>query len=200
METRKSSHRYDGVFLTDKFDDALVFAHTLHRRQKRKGTRIPYISHLLAVASLVIENGGDEEQAIAALLHDAVEDQGGIETLEMIRVRFGRRVSRIVKDCSDAWVLPKPEWRKRKEDHLAHLQHAPADSLLVSLGDKVHNALAIRRDRDEFGEAVWSRFNGGKEGTLWYYRSLSDCFSDRLPGPLANELGRIVEELEADEP
>lgn len=184
------------TILTDQFDDALGFAHMLHRKQTRKGTNIPYISHLLAVASLVIEHGGDEDQVIAALLHDAVEDQGGAATLEEIRGRFGKRVAMIVEDCTDAWEDPKPEWRKRKEDYLAHLRRVPVDSLLVSLADKVHNALAIRRDRDEIGEAIWARFNGGKDGTIWYYRSLSDCFSERLPGPMVNELGRIVSELE----
>src|SRR5574338_1076604 len=120
-----------------RFDDALVFAARLHRRQIRKGTRIPYIAHLLAVTALVVEDGGDEDQAIAALLHDSVEDQGGLATLEEIRQRFGERVAGIVLACSDSTTSPRPPWRERKENYLAHLKHAPPDALRVSLADKV---------------------------------------------------------------
>ncbi len=129
--------------LTGRFDDAFHYAHRLHRSQMRKGTPIPYISHLMTVAALVIEHGGNEDQAIAALLHDAAEDQGGAETLDDIRKRFGDAVAEIVADCTDAWTDPKPDWRPRKEAYLAKLPAKPTPSLLVSLADKTHNAEAI---------------------------------------------------------
>ncbi len=121
--------------LTERFDDAFGFAHRLHRAQPRKGTSIPYISHLMTVAALVIETGGDEDQAIAALLHDAVEDKGGADTLEKIRATFGETVAMIVSDCTDAWTEPKPPWRARKEAYLLALPDKPQRSLLVSLAD-----------------------------------------------------------------
>lgn len=182
--------------LTTRFDDALHYAADLHRRQTRKGTRVPYISHLLAVTSLVLEDGGDEDQAIAALLHDAVEDQGGMDTLEEIRQRFGERVARIVLACSDSFITPKPPWRERKEKYLAHLADAPADVLRVSLADKVHNARSILGDLRQNGQAVWGRFNGGRAGTLWYYQELARIFQQVRPSPLASELNRVVSEME----
>lgn len=135
------------IMLNGRFDDALVFASALHRMQVRKGTDIPYVSHLLAVCSLVIAHGGDEDQAIAALLHDAAEDQGGEATLNATRERFGDGVAAIVADCTDAWTEPKPPWRARKEAYLAALPAKSMRSLLVSLADKVHNAQAIADDR-----------------------------------------------------
>jgi GTP pyrophosphokinase len=182
--------------LTTRFDDALVYAAGLHRRQIRKGTRVPYIAHLLAVTSLVLEDGGDEDQAIAALLHDSVEDQGGMDTLEEIRKRFGERVARIVFACSDSTTTPKPPWRERKEKYLAHLADAPADVLRVSLADKVHNARSILGDLRQNGHAVWGRFNGGRAGTLWYYHELARIFQQVRPSPLAAELYRVVREME----
>ena len=128
--------------LTDRFDDAFQYARRLHRTQTRKGTHIPYISHLMTVAALVIEHDGNEDQAMGALLHDAAEDQGGAETLEEIGKRFGDAVAEIVSDCTDAWTEPKPDWRPRKEAYLAKLPSKPARSLLVSLADKTHNAEA----------------------------------------------------------
>jgi (p)ppGpp synthase/HD superfamily hydrolase len=181
--------------LTKRFDDAFSYASDLHRDQTRKGTSIPYISHLMAVSSLVIAHGGDEVQAIAGLLHDAAEDQGGAATLNSIRGLFGDEVAGIVADCTDAWVDPKPEWRKRKEDYLAALPHKPARSLLVSLADKVHNAQTIAEDRRQIGEDIWKRFTGGRDGTLWYYRTLSDFFDNRLRGALADQLGREVKAM-----
>jgi len=153
--------------LTGRFDDALVFASRLHRAQRRKGTDIPYVSHLMAVSALVLEHGGNEDQAIAALLHDAAEDQGGATILEEIRGRFGEPVARIVADCTDAWEEPKPDWRPRKEAYIAKLPAKHASSLLVSLADKTHNARAILNDYRVLGDALWSRFNGGREGTFW---------------------------------
>lgn len=182
--------------LTARFDGALLLANELHRKQVRKGTGTPYVAHLLSVAALVLEDGGSEDEAIAAILHDAVEDQGGETTLERIRRSFGDDVAAIVVACTDATTLPKPPWRERKERYVAHLLTAPAAALRVSLADKVHNARSILFDYREVGEALWDRFHGGKEGTLWYYRTLVERFSKLRPGPLASELTRVVSELE----
>jgi (p)ppGpp synthase/HD superfamily hydrolase len=177
---------------SETFDDALAYASRLHRTQTRKGSNIPYVSHLLGVCSLVIENGGDEAQAIAALLHDAAEDQGGEATLNEIRARYGEPVARIVADCTDAWTEPKPPWRARKEAYLAALPSKPSASLLVSLADKTHNARAIAGDYRVLGDALWPRFSGGREGTVWYYTSLGAIFARVLPGSLSDELSRTV--------
>ena len=181
--------------LTERFQSALAFANKLHRHQRRKGTDIPYVSHLLGVASIALEIGADEDQAIAALLHDAVEDQGGAPCLAQIRERFGDRVAGIVSDCTDADTDPKPPWRGRKEAYIASLAHKPADSLLVSLADKTHNARAILDDLVVHGPALWDRFTGGRDGSLWYYEELSGAFRDHLPGPASDRLTFIVEEM-----
>ncbi len=178
--------------LTERFDKAFRFAHRLHRDQTRKGTPIPYISHLMTVAALVVEHGGNEDQAIAGLLHDAVEDQGGAETLAKIRTRFGDAVAAIVSDCTDAWTEPKPPWRARKEAYLAALPGKPAQSLLVSLADKTHNAEAILFDYRVLGDSLWDRFNGGADGTRWYYNALAEVFSETMPGRLSDRLSRAV--------
>lgn len=178
--------------LTHKYDEALLYASELHRTQVRKGTGIPYLSHLLSVSALVLKNGGDEDQAIAGLLHDAAEDQGGIETIAVIRAKFGDRVARIVADCTDSVTMPKPAWRERKEAYIASLATKDRDSLLVSLADKIDNARAIMGDYKEIGDEVWERFSGKKEGTRWYYQALSDSFQKYCPGPLASELARTV--------
>ena len=182
--------------LSERFEQALVFATRLHAGQVRKGTQIPYVSHLLGVASLALDHGADEDEAIAALLHDAVEDQGGQPTLEEIRRRFGDRVAEIVAGCTDADVLPKPPWRQRKEAYIAHLEHASPSGRLVSACDKLHNARAILNDYQNVGDALWTRFNGGRDGTLWYYRELVAAFR-RHSGdtPLVEELDRVVHEL-----
>jgi (p)ppGpp synthase/HD superfamily hydrolase len=180
-----------------RFADALVLAHQLHADQTRKGTTIPYIGHLLAVASIVIEHDGSEDEVIAALLHDAVEDQGGATIREEIRQRFGENVATIVDGLSDTDQVPKPPWRKRKEDYIAHLKDASPSVLLVSLADKIHNADSILRDLRNEGDSVWSRFTGGKDGSLWYYRSLVEAFRARGQfASLVNELDRVVTELE----
>jgi (p)ppGpp synthase/HD superfamily hydrolase len=180
------------IVLTNRFDEAFRYAHELHRAQTRKGTSIPYISHLMIVSALVAEHGGNEDQAIAALLHDAAEDQGGAETLADIKRRFGDAVAEIVSDCTDAWTEPKPEWRPRKEAYLAKLPGKPAQSLLVSLADKTHNAEAILFDYRVLGDPLWDRFNGGAEGTRWYYRALADVFSQVMPCRLSDRLSRAV--------
>jgi (p)ppGpp synthase/HD superfamily hydrolase len=180
------------MLLTARFDDALAYASALHRQQLRKGTAVPYLSHLMTVSALVLEHGGDEDQAIAGLLHDAAEDQGGEATLREIERRYGNDVARIVADCTDAWTEPKPPWRQRKGAYLAKLPSRPARSLLVSLADKAHNASAILRDYRLLGESLWERFNGGRTGTVWYYGALSETFARSLPGALADELHRSV--------
>ena len=180
--------------LTFRYDHALAFASCLHRTQTRKGTAIPYISHLIAVSGIVLENGGDEDAAIGGLLHDAAEDQGGQPTLDLIRRMFGDAVAQIVHDCTDSWVEPKPDWRPRKEAYIASLAHKPQASLLVSLADKTHNARAILGDYREHGEALWSRFSSGRE-TLWYYAALAQTFERLLPCRLATEFRRTVDEL-----
>ncbi|MCL9999799.1 MAG: HD domain-containing protein [Erythrobacter sp.] len=183
-------------FLTERFDDALAYASRLHRAQHRKGTSVPYVSHLLAVAAIALENGADEDQAIAALLHDAVEDQGGLARLEEIRERYGDGVAQIVADCTDSHDEPKPAWHPRKEAYIASLAHKAPRSLAVSLADKAHNAAAINADLRAVGEAVWSRFTGGKGGTLWYYRALTNAFRAHAPGIAAERFAREVDEME----
>jgi (p)ppGpp synthase/HD superfamily hydrolase len=191
--------------LTDRFDRALLYAIHVHGGQVRKGTSTPYVAHLLAVAATVLEYGGDEDLAIAALLHDSVEDQGGKARLDDVRNRFGEGVARIVEACSDSLADTgkgerKAHWQERKEAYLAHLRTADEDILWVSLADKVHNARAILRDlrKPDIGEKVWSRFKVPKEQTLWYYRSLADRFCERLSNQLSNELHEIVELLDAE--
>ncbi|WP_422357003.1 HD domain-containing protein [Qipengyuania flava] len=182
--------------LTERFDDALTYASRIHRAQRRKGADIPYVSHLLGVAAIAIENGATEDQAIAALLHDAVEDQGGAERLDDIGMRFGEEVARIVDDCTDSDMEPKPPWRARKEAYLTSLSHKPAASLEVSIADKTHNAGAIVADRHVHGEQVWTRFTGGKDGSLWYYRALADAFAELAPGTASDRFARLVREME----
>lgn len=181
--------------LSKVFNDAFVYAAWLHRDQVRKGTQIPYIAHLMSVSSRVLRAGGTETQAIAGLLHDAAEDQGGETTLQEIRRQFGADVEQIVRDCSESWVTPKPPWRPRKEKYIASLPSKAKTSLLVSLADKVDNAEAILNDYRVNGDKLWSRFNGQRNGTIWYYRTISEKFADLLPGPLSTELSRIVSQF-----
>ena len=182
--------------LTPRFEEALVFATQLHAQQIRKGSQTPYVAHLLGVTALVLENGGDEDTAMAALLHDAVEDQGGLKTLNEIRKRFGTRVAEIVEACSDTFTFPKPPWRKRKQAYLDHLPHTTPEARLVSLADKLHNARSILRDLSQDGELVWNKFNGGKQGTLWYYHSLVEIFQQLEDNFLVAELSRVVAQIE----
>ena len=188
--------------LTKKYEEALTFANRLHNQQYRKGTTIPYISHLIAVSSLVLEAGGNEDEAIGALLHDSIEDcgfdyPGGTKMLrEDIRKRFGDTVLEIVEHCTDADEIPKPPWRERKQSYINAIATKPDNALLVSCADKLHNARAILSDYRTLGEPLWDRFKGGRE-SLWYYRSLVAAFKDagRISGPLLDELERIVGEL-----
>jgi len=180
-----------------RFEEALVFANRIHASQTRKGTSTPYVAHLLAVTALVIENGGNENEAIAALLHDSVEDQGGQETRDEIRRRFGDKVVSIIDGCTDTDQVPKPPWRDRKEEYIARLRMEPSDSVrLVALADKVHNARTIIADHSQVGDAVWARFKGGKEGTLWYYRSLVNAFRGFGSKALVEEFEELVSKME----
>ncbi len=183
--------------LSTRFEEALVFATRLHSRQIRKGSGIPYISHLLAVCALVLEYGGNEDEAIAALLHDAIEDQGGEATRQEIQKRFGETVVDIVNGCTDADTVPKPPWRPRKEAYIAHLHSASPSVLLVSAADKLHNTRSILSDYRIVGEELWQRFKAGKEGTLWYYRTLLAVYKTHAATPLIMELERVMNELEA---
>ncbi|HKB98403.1 MAG TPA: HD domain-containing protein [Terriglobales bacterium] len=175
---------------------AFRYAAEKHAGQTRKQTAVPYLSHLMAVASLVLEAGGDEDMAIAALLHDVVEDCGGMPRLREVRKQFGRRVAKIVEGCTDAFVEPKPEWTERKKNYLREVKHADAETRLVSAADKLHNVRAILADYRRDGESIWKRFAGKKEGTLWYYRALSNEYRRRNPNRITPELEIAVGELE----
>jgi (p)ppGpp synthase/HD superfamily hydrolase len=182
--------------LSQRFTDALIFASHLHANQTRKGSGVPYIAHLLGVASIALEYGANEDEAIAALLHDAIEDQGGDATRTEIRRRFGDTVTEIVNGCTDSDTTPKPPWRPRKEAYIAHIPNASASVRLVSAADKLYNARSILTDYRAIGDAVWERFHGGKNGTLWYYRAMVEAFFTVESTPLIEELERVVSELE----
>ncbi|RFP89721.1 bifunctional (p)ppGpp synthetase/guanosine-3',5'-bis(diphosphate) 3'-pyrophosphohydrolase [Rhodobacteraceae bacterium 63075] len=182
--------------LTHRFDDALAHASALHRSQTRKGSGTPYIAHLMSVSALVLEYGGDEDQAIAGLLHDAVEDQGGMATHAEITRRYGPRVASIVLECSDSDGEEKAAWQTRKDAYIAGVATKSDDAVLVTACDKLHNATSILHDLTNLGDALWSRFTAGRTGTLWYYRALSDALSMRLPGPLTDRLSRTISAIE----
>jgi (p)ppGpp synthase/HD superfamily hydrolase len=193
----------NATVLTDRFDRALLYATHVHGGQVRKGTSVPYVAHLLAVVATVLEYGGSEDMGIAALLHDAVEDQGGESRLSDIHNRFGDRVANIVRSCSDSFVKasadqPKEDWLIRKRRYIEHLDTVDQETLLVSLSDKIHNARSILRDlrKPEIGPKVWDRFRNPKGDTLWYYREMANMFQKRLPGQLADELVEIIIVLE----
>lgn len=181
--------------LSERYDAALAFMMEKHRAQRRKGSGVPYATHLLAVSALVGEHGGDEEQMIAALLHDAIEDQG--VTADELEARFGPRVARIVVACSDSFTTPKPPWRPRKEAYLAALRTKPADVKLVSAADKLHNASSILRDlRDPaVGARVWERFSAPREESLWYYAELPGALAHGWEHALLRELEAVVRGL-----
>ena len=181
----------------EKFEEALLYASRLHRDQTRKGTDTPYVTHLLAVAAIVGESGGTEDEVVAALLHDAPEDRGGKERLRDIRERFGDEVAEIVAGCTDTYEDPKPEWRPRKEAYVAHVATVTASVRLVSAADKLHNARSILADLRSLGDELWNRFTGGQEGTLWYYRALIEAYAGAGANPIVEELDRVVREIEA---
>jgi (p)ppGpp synthase/HD superfamily hydrolase len=178
--------------LSRRFEEAFRYALDLHADQKRKGTGTPYVGHLMGVASIVLDDGGTEEEAIGGLLHDAAEDHGGRERLADIRARFGDAVARIVEDCTDSWQTPKEPWAERKQAYVAHAKALPGPSLRVSAADKVHNAYAILRDLRNTGEEVWARFDAAPDDVLAYYESLVRAYRHAGGGRLVDELDRIV--------
>jgi len=185
------------IKLGPRFLRAFDFAAEKHAGQARKASTIPYIAHLMGVASLVLEFGGDEDLAIAALLHDVVEDCGGTPMLKEVQRRFGSRVAKIVDGCTDSVTYPKPPWRERKEAYIRHLKSADAETRLVSAADKLNNVRSILADYREVGESIWARFHGGRDGTLWYYQALSQEFLRHKPNRLIRELELAIRELEA---
>jgi (p)ppGpp synthase/HD superfamily hydrolase len=182
--------------LSPKFEEALVYATQAHCNQTRKKTSIPYIAHILGVTAIALEYGADETEAIGALVHDVVEDCGGAQRLREIEGKFGKAAAKIVEGCTDTDETPKPPWRERKEKYIAHVASADPATILVSASDKLHNARAILRDLRVQGDRVFDRFNGRKEGTLWYYRSLVTAFREHANSELINELDRVVAEIE----
>jgi (p)ppGpp synthase/HD superfamily hydrolase len=183
--------------LSERFETALVYAVNLHRQQLRKGTNIPYLSHLLAVTALVLEDGGDEDTAIAALLHDAIEDAGGEKVRQEIQQKFGMRVAQIVEGCTDTDEIPKPPWKERKERYIAKFSQESAEVRRVSLADKLHNARSTLSEYQRIGTAIWDIFRGGRQGTLWYYQSLIQAAKDvGETSMLLIELERIIQQLE----
>ena len=192
----KPERTHRPVKLGPRFLRAFLLAAEKHKDQTRKASTIPYLAHLMGVASLVLEAGGNEDLAIAALLHDLVEDCGGAPVLKEIRRRFGPRVAKVVEGCTDTDTYPKPPWRERKENYIRHLKRADADTRLVSAADKLNNVRSILSDYRELGESVWSRFNGGREGTLWYYRNLRDEFLRRRANRITREFALAVKALE----
>jgi len=183
---------------TGRFESAMTYAHQVHKDQRRKGTGIPYIAHILGVTAIAIEYGATEDEAIAALLHDAAEDGGGEETLAYIRAQFGDAVADIVLGCSDS-LVEDPEdklpWLERKENYLAHLENASASVCLVSAADKLHNVRSIIRDYREHGEDIWNRFQGRRDGTLWYYETVAHTLIRRYRSQLTKDLQAAVDEL-----
>lgn len=180
-----------------RFLRAFLFAAEKHKGQFRKASTIPYVAHLMGVSSTVLEAGGDEDLAIAALLHDVVEDCGGAPMLKEVRRRFGKRVAKVVDGCTDADTYPKPPWRERKEKYIRHLKTADADTRLVSAADKLNNMRSILSDYRAIGESVWSRFNGGREGTLWYYRTLLEIFLGQPRNRITRDFELAVIELQS---
>ena len=181
--------------LGKRFDDAIRYALRLHRKQQRKGKKVPYAAHLLGTAGTVLDFGGDEGQAIAALLHDAAEDHGGRKRLEKIRERFGSDVATTVADCTDTFEEKKPEWKARKRAYIASLPKKAARSLLVSAADKLDNARAIVADLRIDGPDTLDRFHGKSE-TVWYFREIANAFRKLKTGPIAAELEAAVREME----
>lgn len=178
-----------------RFDEALRFAHDLHRDQTRKGVATPYIHHLLGVASLVGEYGGAEDQVIAALLHDGPEDQGGEETLQTIRNKFGDAVADYVEGCTDSFSSPKPPWRPRKEAFIERVRTAPDDVKLIVAADKLHNVRSMIRDYRQLGDRLWKRFTADKDATLWYYDEVLKALDEGWNHPILEELSGEVAQL-----
>lgn len=184
--------------LTTRFDEAFRYAHEVHATQVRKGNGSPYLGHLMGVASIVLEDGGTEDEAIAALLHDAAEDHGGRPRLAEIRTRFGDGVAKIVEDCTDSWSEPKEPWLERKQAYIQHARTLTGPSLRVSAADKVHNAYAILRDLRNIGERVFERFQATPDDVVAYYESLVRAYRESGGGLLVDELDRIVRGIQRE--
>ena len=189
-------------FDLDRYLEAYVYCYKLHKKQTRKGSNIPYFTHLSSVSNLIIENNGTTTQAIAGLLHDAVEDQGGAKTLAVIKRKFGPKVAKIVDQCSDTTIKPKPPWKTRKIRYIKDIKTKTQDTLLVSLCDKYHNANCILSDYQKVGEEIWDRFTASKQETFWYYESLYKEFKKYLKNHLelikaykntVDEMKRIIQ-------
>ena len=196
QRSKRPAKQKSAVKLGPRFQRAFLFAADKHSGQTRKASKTPYIAHLMGVGSLVLEFGGDEDMAIAALLHDVAEDCGGVPMLNEVRRKFGSRVAKIVEGCTDSFIDPKPPWQERKENYMKHLKKADAETRLVSAADKLNNVRSILADYREVGESIWARFNGGRGGTLWYYRTLLEEFLRHEPNRLIGELELAVRELE----
>lgn len=181
--------------LGPRFESVFHYAAGLHATQTKKGTDTPYLAHLMTVTAIVLDDGGSEDEAIAALLHDAVEDQGGRERLDDIRGRFGATVARIVEGCTDSFTTPKPPWIERKRAYVEHARRLDRSTLRVSAADKVANVSVILRDVRKAGDRIWARFNAGRDDVLWYYGALVEAFREAGGGPLVDELARLVREL-----
>ncbi len=191
------------MHLTTRFSEALTGAADIHRDQLRKDTKIPYVEHVLGVASIALFHGANEDEAIAALLHDAIEDapkERGVESVRgWIRSSFGATVLEIIEGCTDTDEVPKPAWRKRKEDYIAHVAKASSSVVLVSAADKLHNAMEILADYRELGDELWRRFNAdaGKAGTIGYYRGLVEAYRKTGHHPrLVQKLDEVVKQIE----
>ena len=191
-----------------KYKKAIDYAFALHSNQYRKGTTIPYFTHLVSVSNNVIENGGNTDEVIAGLLHDAVEDQGGEKTLKLIKKRFGNKVAKIVEECTDTKITPKPPWLERKKKYLSGMKKSTQSSLFVSLCDKLHNATCIVNDYQRVGRKLWKRFNASPKQVYWYHNSLYKNFSKNLKGhkilkrnyyQIVNEMRKRVPRKESDQ-
>jgi len=183
------------MLLSPRFNSALIYAAELHQEQERKVSGSPYLGHLLRVAGIVLEYGGNEDEAIGALLHDAVEDQGGMPVLEEIRRRFGEAVAETVLGCSDAQARPKPPWQQRKQAHVDHVRSASPAVRMVVAADKLDNARSLLREYRIRGESLWNFFHGGRSGTLWYYDAMLAALKDAGVSPLVEELERTLAEI-----
>jgi (p)ppGpp synthase/HD superfamily hydrolase len=182
--------------LTERFEKAFSFAYWLHQKQVRKGTTVPYISHLLGVTALVLESGGSEDEAIAALLHDAVEDQGGLSTLELIQEKFGENVAKLVAACSDTLASLKSSWKERKKAFLDCLEEATPQVMRIVIADKLHNSRCTLTDLQDYGPEIWERFNATPEERLWFYKSIIELAKRKFPSSQVQQLASVVEKIE----
>jgi len=183
--------------LSRKFESALAFANQVHAHQKRKDSGAPYFAHVIGVAALVLEDGGSEEEAIAALLHDTAEDQGGQAMLDEIAERFGKTIAQIVAECSDTLISPKPPWQARKENHINGLRTARPETIRIMLADKVYNSRNLLRSLQERGEIVWENFKGGRDGTIWYFQQMYAVFAETKSGYMLDEFARNIKRIAA---